>query len=74
MPEIEVTLNIPADRLQAYYRDGVQTVLALASDGRRVQFPVASLRPFVSHGGVSGCFVLLTDSRNKLIEIRRKSF
>ncbi|HHO69847.1 MAG TPA: DUF2835 family protein [Gammaproteobacteria bacterium] len=74
MPSYEIRLNIPADRLQAYYRDGVQTVLAQASDGRRVQFPVASLRPFVSHGGVSGCFVLLTDDDNKLIEIRRKSF
>ncbi len=73
MEEIEVSLNIPADRLQAYYRDGVQTVMAVASDGRRVRFPVASLRRFVSHGGVSGLFVLVVDDRYKLIEIRRKS-
>ena len=68
---IEVSLDIPADRLMAYYRDGVQNVVARDREGRHVQFPVAALRPFVEHGGVRGRFVLRVDARNKLLGIER---
>ena len=70
--EFVVTLNISATAYQRMYRGDAQQVLAQDQHGRRIRFPAASLRPFVTHEGVSGVFVLRVDARNKLIGIRRK--
>lgn len=71
--EIAFHLNISAPALQRYYAGSVKSVSVIADDGRRIQFPVSALRPFVSHEGVYGHFVMLVDAGNKLIEIRHKA-
>lgn len=65
-------LSISAQALQRYYAGSVNSVSVIADDGRRIQFPVSALRPFVAHDGVNGHFVLWADASNKLVEIRRK--
>ena len=70
--EYVVTLNISAVAYQRMYSGDARQVLAQDMQGRRIRFPAASLRPFVTRDGVSGVFVLRVDARNKLIEIRRK--
>jgi hypothetical protein len=71
--EISFHLNITTQELQRYYRGSVASVSVVANDGRRIQFPVSALRPFVSHDGVKGWFVMLVNANNKLIEIRRST-
>ena len=70
--EITFYLDISALELQRYYEGSATSVTVSAEDGRRIRFPVSALRPFVSHAGVKGWFVLLTDANNKLVELRRK--
>ena len=66
-----VRLSIPADRMLAYYRNDAEQVLATAIDGRTVQFPAATLRPFVTHAGVNGLFEIAFDENSRLIAMRR---
>ena len=64
-------LDISADRFLAYYRGTARAVLATTVDGRRVQFPANALRPFLSHEGVRGEFLLEFDADNKFIALHK---
>lgn len=67
----EVELNIPAAELLRYYRGAASAVVTTDRYGRRVQFPAAALRPFVTGSGVSGRFVLEVDDGNRLRNVTR---
>jgi hypothetical protein len=66
MREFHFRLNIPAHEYLAYYQGAAREVLATSAEGVRVRFPASALRPFVTHGGVSGAFVLRIGADNKL--------
>ncbi len=70
---IVVALNIPADKMQAYYAGAVQNVAATAADGRVIHFPASILRPFVERNGVCGRFEIEFDQDNKFVAIHRMS-
>lgn len=67
MHNVRFYLAIPADRYLAYYQGRVRYVITTSFDGRRVQFPASILRPFLTHEGVYGEFVLRYDQNRKLI-------
>ena len=71
MPEIRFRLAISPERYLSYYQGAARNVLAVSVDGRRVQFPAERLRPFVTHEGVCGEFVLEFDANNKFVDLRR---
>lgn len=71
MPEYRFRLNITYERYLAYYEGAVTAVLVTLDDGRRLQFPASSLREFLTHAGINGEFLVRTDDKNKLSEIRR---
>ena len=71
MPEIRFRLDISPQRYLSYYQGTVRNVLAVSVDGRRIQFPADRLRPFVTHDGVRGEFVLEFDDNNKYVGMRR---
>lgn len=71
MPEIRFRLDISPERYVSYYQGAVRNVLATSVDGRRVQFPADRLRPFVTHDGVRGEFVLEFDADNRFVGMRR---
>lgn len=71
MDEISFNLNISADDLLRYYSGAAQVVVVRAYDGRRVQFPAASLRGFVTPEGVQGVFRLRFDGNRKLVGLQR---
>lgn len=71
MPEIRFRLNISPEQYLSYYQGAVRNVIATSSDGRRVQFPADRLRPFVTHDGVRGEFVLEFDADNRFVALRR---
>jgi hypothetical protein len=67
-----VPLKIEAAAYQKMYRGDAQNVVAHDVEGRTIQFPAASLRPFVTRGGVEGVFVIQVDETNRLIDIQRR--
>jgi hypothetical protein len=67
-----VPLKINADAYQKMYRGDAQHVVALDIEGRTIQFPAASLRPFVTREGIEGVFVIKVDEANRLIDIQRQ--
>jgi hypothetical protein len=70
---IRFTLELSADQVLRYYQGRANQVSVLAEDGRRVEFPVQALRPFVSRQGVQGYFEILIDDNNRLLRIDRLS-
>lgn len=71
MNEIRFYLNLTAERYLHYYQGAAKAVSVVSVDGRRLQFPAEHLRPFVTHNGVQGEFVLQFDSRNKFLGLKR---
>ena len=68
---IRFILDIPAHLYQSYYQGAARNVIAPSRDGRRVQFPAERLRPFVSHDGVRGEFVIEFDDNHRFVALRR---
>ena len=69
--EYRVHLNISADEFERVYRGSARNILATDEQRRRIQFPASALRPFVTHEGVRGVFVIRVDTCNKLIDVQR---
>jgi hypothetical protein len=66
MHEYRFRLAIPAHDYLAYYQGVVREVMVTLHDGHTIQFSADILRPFVSHAGVYGEFVLQVDADNRL--------
>lgn len=71
MPQISVQLNINANDFIRLYQGVARDVVAISLDGRNVRFPAAILRPFVSHDGVQGRFVIEFDEAGKFVAVNR---
>lgn len=71
MPELRVPLAISPDEYKQYYSGTAKHVIAKACDGRNVQFPANVLRPYLTHSGIQGQFILVFDDNFKFIDIRR---
>lgn len=71
MNELIVNLKISAEEYQRLYRGEVDSVLAHTADGRRVRFPAAPLRAFVTRQGIQGRFRIRYDGAGRLVDIRR---
>jgi hypothetical protein len=71
MREYRFHLSIPAHEYMAYYQGAAQDVVVELAGGFRVQFPAVNLRPFVTHEGVQGEFILRVDAQNKLQSFER---
>jgi len=69
--EYIVPLNITADAYRQLYSGDARNVFAHDQEGRKIQFPASSLRPFVTHEGIRGTFIIRVDDHNKLAAIRR---
>lgn len=68
---ILIDLHISPDEYKKLYAGVAQNVNARARDGRRIQFPASSLRPYLRPSGITGTFQILIDENNKLIQINR---
>lgn len=66
-----VNLLITPDEYQRLYQGVVRDVLAQSIDGRRVRFPAAILRPYVTHSGISGRFRIVFDEQNRFQAIEK---
>jgi len=71
MREYHFRIAISAERYLAHYQGLVCGVVVTLADGTRLEFPAESLRPFVTHDGIYGQFVLRVDANNKLQSLQR---
>ncbi|GGD09729.1 hypothetical protein GCM10007418_30960 [Halopseudomonas salina] len=69
--QLVVDLALPAERYLAWYRGHAGRVLMYSRDGRRVSLPAHHLRPFLTHEGVYGSFVMRFTGDGKLISLQR---
>ncbi|MCB1759724.1 MAG: DUF2835 family protein [Gammaproteobacteria bacterium] len=71
MNSLRFRIALSADAFLQYYRGSASVVIVQGEDGRRIQLPAASLRPYLLRDGINGHFELLLDDNNKLLQIRR---
>ena len=69
--QIRFYLDLPTEKYLRYYQGAASSVSVISVDGRRLEFPAAHLRHFVSRDGVQGEFVLKFDADNKFIGLER---
>ena len=71
MPTLVFDINLPAERMQLVYQGQANRVVVKSRDGRNVSVPAHHFRPFLSHSGVHGSFVLEFSSAGELLSLRR---
>ena len=71
MQELIIDLALPAERYLAWYRGQAGRVVMRSRDGRSVSLPAHHLRPFLTHEGVYGSFVMRFTSEGKLDSLER---
>ena len=71
MQELIIDLALPADRYLAWYRGQAGRVMMRSRDGRSISLPAHHLRPFLTHEGVYGSFVMRFTAQGKLVSLER---
>ncbi|MEH6472993.1 MAG: DUF2835 domain-containing protein [Halopseudomonas sp.] len=71
MQKITIDLRVSADEYLKFYRGEADVVTCRARDGRRIQFPVKILNPYLTRDGVSGSFEIQFDNHGKFQSIER---
>lgn len=71
MQELIIDLALPAERYLAWYRGQAGRVMMRSRDGRSVSLPAHHLRPFLTHEGVYGSFVMRFTGEGKLVSLER---
>ncbi len=69
MPILIVDLDISAHDYLAMYQGTARNVFAISRDSTSIQFPVNSLRPFVTSSGIQGSFSVRFDDSHKLLRV-----
>jgi len=68
---IRFSINITPEAFLQHYQGAASVVIVQAEDGRRIQIPANSLRPFVLQQGIVGRFELEMDQNNKLVKLTK---
>jgi hypothetical protein len=67
------SLQINSQQFQRYYQGTASSVQVHSHCGRRLRFPASRLRPFLTHAGISGTFVLTVDTNNRFLDLKKIS-
>ena len=71
MQELIIDVALPAERYLAWYQGQAKRVLMRSRDGRSISLPAHHLRPFLTHEGVYGSFVMRFTSDGKMVSLER---
>jgi len=71
MSTVIIDVALVADKFQKLYQGTARNLLVNSRDGRRIQLPLAIFRPFLTHQGVFGVFMVKFDANNKLLDIKK---
>ncbi len=67
------SLQLNQQEFLRYYQGVVSSIQVMSHCGRRLQFPASRLRPFLTHKGISGTFVLTVDAENRFVGLKKIS-
>lgn len=71
MQDVVFSLAITPEAYLQYYRGAAKAVIVQAEDGRRIQFPAESLKPFIQTSGIHGRFRLIFDKNHKFQKLEK---
>lgn len=71
MPVLLFDIALSAQSLLAVYQGRASRVIVKSRDGQRVNLPAHHLRPFLTHDGVYGSFVLEFSATGELLSLRK---
>ncbi|WMN59894.1 DUF2835 domain-containing protein [Pseudoalteromonas xiamenensis] len=71
MQEYLFTLALTHDQCMHYYQGTVQFVQVMSDNGKRIRFPAARLRPFISSIGIRGRFRLILSENNQFQSLEK---
>ncbi len=63
-------LQISQQQYLQYYQGTANAVQVVSECGKRLHFPAARLRPFLTHNGIHGRFRLTIDDNNRFIDLQ----
>ena len=69
--QFRFSMNISRQKYLHYYAGEATSIQVQTEDGLLVQFPASALKPWVTHQGVSGCFMIKFDKNYKLLELQK---
>jgi hypothetical protein len=69
--EFSFSIQISQQEFLRHYQGTAGTVQVISDCGRRLRFPASRLRPFLSHAGVRGRFLLTVDADNRFLNLQR---
>lgn len=64
-------LDLSYEQYLAVYQGTAKTVIAIADDGRRIQFPAGNIQRYLSKAGIKGYFEMELTAENKFIGIKK---
>jgi len=71
--EHRFSLDISRQNYLNYYAGNASTVQVHTEQGLLIQFPASALKPWVTHQGIQGYYMISFDADNKLIELKKLS-
>ena len=64
-------LQISQQQFLRYYQGSASSVQVVSECGKRLHFPAVRLRPFLSHTGINGRFLLTIDNNNRFVNLQQ---
>lgn len=71
MTKFQINIRITAEEYLKSYSGPITDVVARSVDGRNIRFPAKILRPYVTHEGINGCFVIYVASDHRFERIEK---
>lgn len=68
---IRFRLSISYDQYLAVYQGIAKTVFVIADDGRRISFPAANIKCYLTKTGIQGYFEMELTPHNKFVGIKQ---
>ena len=68
--QIFFAIDLSYNQYLDYYQGLASNVQVRAFDGRLVRLPAVRLKPFLTHNGIHGRFVLTMDQNNKFVSLK----
>lgn len=69
--QFRFNIRISQQEFLRHYRGTASAVQVISECGRRLRFPASRLRPFLTHTGISGRFLLTVDADNRFLELKK---
>ena len=70
---IQFSINLSYEKFLYVYKGQAKNVVTKARDGRTIQFPAEILKPYLTHNGIQGTFIIQYDENNKFKSLQRIS-